>query len=680
MIRLSAAAAALAALTVTYGFGQTPCRGTALTGVVRDSTQALVPGATLMLDGNQKVVSGSDGRFRFTCVSEGRHSLSAEEQGFRRMEMAVTAPRPGEVSVVMQVEVVETQVQVSALQDTAAESSNASGPTQTLSGDTLLSLADDPDDLLRELQQMAAAAGGNPANATIAVDGFQGSSGLPPKSSIAYIKVNPDLYAAEYQEPPFDGSRVEVYTRPGQKAFHGALFMTNGSPWENARDPFSTSKAAIGKQRYGFELNGPVRKTGSDFAMTLEHRSIDNFAVVNAVTLDSNGNQVNTIANVPTPQRLWVGTARMDWQLGPKNTFIASYNENVNHLTNLGVGGAALAETGYDSARYEHMFRLSDVTTISPRLMHEARVSFRWDGETDTPVSTAPQVQVAGAFTGGGAALGPQRLRELNIEADDDAIWTPNNHNIKFGDYLMIYDEHRTLTQNFNGTYTFGGGIAPVLDGNGNPIPGETETITGVEQYRRALLGLAGGTPTAFSDVTGNPQVNFTQVQNSLFFEDDWNAGHSLHIAYGVRYYVQNAPTILNTATPRLGMLWAPDKKGRWTLHAHAGMFAGQLGPRTYAEILRMDGVQRVTSTIYNPVYVNPLAIGTAIHSVRTIAPKLTNLTWQAENIGGTRALPFGLNLSMDYYLGRFWNYERTKTSTRRWTATRWGRGLAHRT
>ncbi len=48
--------------------------------------------------------------------------------------------------------------------------------------------------------------------------------------------------------------------------------------------------------------------------------------------------------------------------------------------------------------------------------MHEARVSLRWDGETDTPISTAPQVQVAGAFTGGGATLGPQRLREFNME------------------------------------------------------------------------------------------------------------------------------------------------------------------------------------------------------------------------------------------------------------------------
>jgi hypothetical protein len=668
MNQLLAAAAGLAALALPHAFAQATgqsssqpgCHGTALAGTVRDTTLALIPNAALTLDGSRTAVSGSDGRFHFACIADGRHVLSSTADGFAKRELALTTPHTSDLDVVLQLEAVETQVDVTGDGGTATSTSGA-GVSTTISGTGLQALADDPDDLLRELQQLAAAGGGNPANTTIAVDGFQGSSNLPPKSSIAYIKVNPDQFAAEYREPPFDGGRVEVYTKPGQKAYHGALFTTNGSPWENARDPFSTSKAAIGKQRYGFELTGPVRKTGSDFALTLEHRSIDNFAVIDAFTLNSAGTTVNTTGNVATPQRLWLGTARLDWQLGPKNTFIASYSANVNHLVNLGVGGASLAETGYDSQKYEHMFRLSDITTASAHLMHEARVSLRWDGFADTPVSTAPQVQVAGAFTGGGASVGAQQQHEFNLEADDDAILTTKNHTLKFGTQFMLYHEHEQLTTNFNGTYTFGGGTAPVLDANGNPVAGQTTTITGVEQYRRAQLGLAGGTATDFSNVAGTPTVNFTQVTNALFVEDDWNAGHNVHIAYGLRYYTQNDPTILNTFTPRLGILWSPDKKNRWTLHAHAGMFAGRLGPSTEAEILREDGVHRVTSTVYNPVYGNPFAGATPIYSMRVLAPHITNLDWAAENIGGTRALPFGWNLSGDYYIGRFWNYARSE-------------------
>jgi hypothetical protein len=658
MIKLLVGAAGLAAIVLPYAFGQTDCRGGTLAGTVRDGMSALIPSATLTLDGNVNEMSGSDGRFRFSCVGPGPHRLSARAEGFARRDLSLAAPHAGQVEIVLQPEAVETEVEVNG--DGAAGSTTSSGPIATISGSQLQSLADDPDDLLRELQQLAAAGGGNPSNTTIAVDGFQGSSGLPPKGSISYIRVNPDQFSAEYREPPFGGGRVEVYTKPGQKTYHGALFATNGSPWENARDPFSTSKASIGKQRYGFELTGPVRRIGSDFALTLEHRSIDNFGVVNAVTLDGAGNAIRTVANVPTPQRLWLGTARLDWQLGAKNTLIASYSANVNHLQNVGVGGTALAESGYDSERYEHMFRLSDVTLVSVHLMHEARLSLRSDGERDAPVSTAPQVQVTGAFTGGGATLGPQQLRELNVEVDDDVILTTKRHTIKFGTQLMVYDEHQRLTSNFNGTYIFGGGVAPVLDANGNPLAGQTQTITGVEQYRRALLGLGGGTPTAFSNVAGTPTVALTQVQDALFVQDDWNVGHGVHVASGLRYFLQTNPTVLNAFAPRLGVLWSPGKKGTWTLHAHAGMFSGRFSQKTAAEVQREDGVYRVNSTIYNPVYGNPFAGATPIHSVRQFAPGMVNLTWQAENIGGTRALPGGWNLSADYYLGRFWNYARS--------------------
>jgi hypothetical protein len=672
MRQIFVVAASFAALAIPHAFAETPCRGTALRGTVRDVTQALVPGAMVVLDGRQRVVSRSDGAFQFACVSDGKHRLGASAEGFAALDEAVTLPHGGEVRLELKLKDVETQVEVSG-EGGAATNAAAAGPTQTIAGDRLQSLADDPDDLKRELEQLAASTGGNPATATIAVDGFQGTSALPPKSSIAYIEVNPDKFSAQYREPPFDGARIEVYTKPGQKTYHGALFATNGSPWENARDPFSTSAEAIGKQRYGFELEGPVRKQGSDFALTLEHRSISNFAVVDAITLDSAGNQLATTQSVAAPQRLWQGTARLDWQLGAKNTLVTNYSANVNHLLNVGVGGESLAETGYDSETYEHMFRVSDVTTASAHLMHEVHLSLRWDGETDVPNSTAPQVNVAGAFVGGGATIGQQRLRELNVEMDDDAVLTTKHHTMKFGTQFMLYNEHQQLTTNFNGTYTFGGGTAPVLDGNGQPIGGETETITGVQQYQRALLGQAGGSATAFSNVAGTPAVTFNFAENALFYQDDWEVGHGVHVAYGVRYYAQNDPVILNGAVPRVGILWSPNKKGTWTLNAHAGMFSGRYGSAEEQEVLREDGTKRVTSTIYDPACggagnaafsptgCNPFAGATPIHSLREYAPHLGNLTWSVESVGGTRTLPAGFNLSLAYYIGRIWNYERSE-------------------
>ena len=47
------AAAAVAALALPYASAQTACTGSTLGGTVRDTTQALVPGATVVLDGRR---------------------------------------------------------------------------------------------------------------------------------------------------------------------------------------------------------------------------------------------------------------------------------------------------------------------------------------------------------------------------------------------------------------------------------------------------------------------------------------------------------------------------------------------------------------------------------------------------------------------------------------------------
>ena len=388
------------------------CSGAPLTGAVVDTTGAIIPGATVSLETGTTVTSGSDGHFRFPCVADGSHHLQIVATSFANQTMTVQVPLHKALNAVLQPEAVETTVNVT--EETAEVSPTSAGPTQTISGKRLQALADDPDELLQQLQQLAAASGGNPSNATISVDGFQDSTHMPPKDSIAYIKVNPDLFSAEYREPPFDGGRIEVYTKPGAKAYHGALFGTDSNPWMNARDPFSDSKGSIGRQRFGFELTGPITRQHSNFTLNLEHRSIDNVGVVNATTLDSSGNPVNTVVTVAH------AAAPLD---RPGAHGLAAWpEEHLHHQLQRGCKSSrrtwvlavqifprpAMTASSTSTCCASRMSRRS-----RRRLMHETRVSFRWDGETDTPISTAPQVSVAGAFTGGGATIGPQRIREL---------------------------------------------------------------------------------------------------------------------------------------------------------------------------------------------------------------------------------------------------------------------------
>ena len=650
---------------------QTGC--TALVGIVRDSTAAAIPGASIQMDSDAPILGDSAGRFRIACVSAGHHTLHVSFDGFAPLSLPISAPHAADLAVTLRPEEVQTTVDVGNNDDNpvADNSPTSTGLVQTIAGQRLQSLADDPDDLLRELQQMASAAGGSPSSATISVDGFQSGDNnatLPPKSSIAYIKVNPDLFSAEYRNPPFGGGQIQVYTKPGQATYHGALFTTNSSAWMNARDPFSVSRAALGKQRYGFELTGPIRQKGSDFILNLEHRSIDNFAVVNATGVDASGTQTPILQNVPAPQRLWIGMAKVDWQLSAKNTFMVSFDAWQNHRENVGAGGTTLSEAAWGSQGYDHTLHLTDVTTLSAKLMHEARLGIEFDGTDQTPNSLAPQLQVAGAFTSGGSTNGALHDHEIDTEFDDDVILSLSKHLIKFGIQSEYLRERFRYTNNFNGTWIFGGGTAPVLDANHNPTA-QTASITGVEQYVRALNGWAGGAPTQYSNVTGTPTINMTQYRAAIFFQDDWTVLPRLHFAWGLRYYTQNKPMVHNNFNPRFGLSWAPDKASTWTLHAHAGLFSGRFTAHNYAQLLDMDGTNRVSSLIYTPSCsgmfdpnrCDAFTGATPLLSIRTIQPHMPNLFFGIENLGFSHTIAKNWTVSADYFIAQLWHYTRTE-------------------
>jgi hypothetical protein len=360
--------------------------------------------------------------------------------------------------------------------------------------------------------------------------------------------------------------------------------------------------------------------------------------------------------------------AKTDWQLGSKNTFIASINAYHNHRENVGAGGTTLAEAAYDNEQYENDLHLTDVTTISSKLMHESRLEIDFDGKDETPNSLAPQLQVVGAFTSGGSTSGPLRDHEIDIEFDDDAILNLKKHLLKFGTQSELLRERFRYYNNFNGTWLFGGGTAPVLDANDNPTA-QTETITGVQQYVRALNGWAGGVGEISRRAAGNPTINMTQYREALFVQDDWTLRERLHFAWGLRYYTQNKAMVHNNFNPRFGMSWAPDKNSTWTIHGHVGLFSGRFSAHGYSQLLDMDGVQRVTSLIYtpscsgvfNPGTCDAFAGATPIDSIRTIQPHLPNLFYGIENLGFSHTIRKSWNVSADYYIAQMWHYTRTE-------------------
>src|SRR5439155_1268013 len=147
-------------------------------------------------------------------------------------------------------------------------------------------------------------------------------------------------------------------------------------------------------------------------------------------------------------------------------------------------------------------------------------------------------------------------------------------HTWRFGVRLRGQIDDNVSPQNFGGTFTFGGGIAPALDANNNPVLDASDQpilvpITSIERYRRTLflerLGFSvsqirslGGGATQFSVSAGNPSVSANQWDTGAFIGDDWKVRSSLTLTLGLRYETQTNIHDWRDFAPRLGVAWAP--------------------------------------------------------------------------------------------------------------------------
>ncbi len=573
--------------------------------MVFDATGALVRGASIAavgFDGKvRSTSSGVDGRWTLLCLPPSSYQVQVSSPGFQSKETAAL-----DVQINRNI-TLTTKLQVASVTETLEVDGEEQGATpegsNVLHGKQLDGFAEDPDDLQRQLQALAAASGGIPGSALITVDGFQSPSTLPPKSAIQEVRISPDMFSAEYQYPPYAGGRIEVFTKPGQDKFHGAIFGTLGSHIWNANDPLSVSATPAGKQRVGFELNGPLLKgKRADFALDLDHRSIDENAVVNATVLANAGTPVPFHQTVSTPQRLWLANARTGWQPGAKDTLTVSFAANDNGMENKGVGGLVLQEGGAFARVSEYDLRVVNTTFLTKNLLHSFRAGLSWKTMAQTPNSAAPQVGVAGAFTGGGSIAGPMHNAERDLEVDDEVYLSLKTHTIKAGVQVLDASINDYDPDTFNGAFTFGGGSAPALDGTGGTV-----TITGLEQYRRAVAGLPGGNPTTYSQTSGIAAVPLEQWTIATYAQDDWKVSSRMTLSAGLRYFAQTAPTVVDAFAPRAGVTYAFGKRQKWVLHARTGLFYAPIATPASLQTVRLNGQLQRSLTVYSPSYNNPL-------------------------------------------------------------------------
>jgi hypothetical protein len=263
----------------------------ALTGTVRDSSGAVVPGATVKITsaagGNDRTLTtNSDGDYLAAGLPGGSYDLTISATGFKTFKakgIALRVAQKARVDATLIVGQVATEVVVEGgqLNQVETQSSELAGTvtgkqitqlelngrnfTQLVSltpGTTNQSGSDEPGTGAATVAYSVN--GGRTEYNNWEVDGANnlddGSNTTmityPSLDAIAEFRVLTSNYGAQYGK---DGSgTVEVETKAGTSSFHGDVYEFNRNDDYNAKKAFQTSTPEYKKNDYGFTLGGPV--------------------------------------------------------------------------------------------------------------------------------------------------------------------------------------------------------------------------------------------------------------------------------------------------------------------------------------------------------------------------------------------------------------------------------------
>lgn len=587
-----------------------------LRGVVTDASGAVVPGATVTLAGpsglEKTAVTGGDGGYSFSGLAAGDYVVQASAPRLVLAQLQTVTIRGGALTLNLRLAVASTTQQIVVEENAgpvvSMEAANNASAT-VLRGDDLAALSDDPEDLQADLEAMAGPSAG-PGGGSIFIDGFS-SGELPPKESIREIRINQNPFSPEYDKLGL--GRIEILTKPGSDKYHASLNYNFANQFWNSRNPYSAEKAPLSLNEFENTISGPINKRTS-FALDANQNDVDNGAIVNAVTLDP-----KTLTATPlfsffkTIQRRTRVEPRVDYQVNDNNTVTLRYGFIRGDIQGAGIGGFNLTSLGshmhYDIQTAQFIETSVHGATVNETRLQAYHNAFQLQGD-----SSGPEIQVLGSFNAGGSPVGRNLDTLTNFELQNNTTTVHGAHAWRFGIRARAQFDANSSPLNFNGTFTFSGGLAPelnannqaVLDSSGQPV---MEQIDSIERYRRTLLGLPaalGGGASQFSISTGTPAISTNRYDAAVFVGDDWRLRPNLTLNLGLRYEIQTNIHDPGDVAPRIGIAWAPGSRAnnarpKLVLRGGFGIFYDRFALSNTLTAARYNGIVQQQYVVTNP-------------------------------------------------------------------------------
>jgi hypothetical protein len=676
-----------------------------ITGAVKDSSGAVIPGATVTarnVDTGflRSAVTDGQGEYRLPSLPPGRYSVSTELTGFS------SETRPDIVLIIEQTAIINFMLKPAAISETVTVTGE-SPIVDTTKSDVSTAIS------TQQIQDLPVAsrrwidlamltpgtsqdnirgffyrgnvnlgAGTREYSNAFVVDGVNNTwaeMGEPRQNfamdAIQEFKVSTSTYKAEYGLAT--GGVLAVVTKSGTNQLHGSglLFFRDASI--TAKEFFQTTKPDYRRYQYGGTIGGPVVKNKTHYFFAYEGTKENQFFTVNA-----RGLWPQYEGTYKSAQDRWTYNVKVNHQLTQTQSLFVRYGAEDEYRPIITTGGRTHPTASFDFAVPRSSAVVGHSSVLSDRALNDFRFQYAYakyevsppyshgDWEPGDfaarlplcqPVFNYPSIQIGGC---GNAQMGPEGRWELK-------------------------DDFSYLMRGLGGTHQWKSGF----DFSYVPFEGDnTGSPLGSWTFPRDV-------PYDVNDRTTWP----TRYQNSLptygnipvkifaaYLQDDWQAADGLTFNFGLRYDLQigsfneNVPDLLgkiqdklgrdgtfpydvsaisqprpnrgdkNNFGPRVGVAWDPANNGVTNVHAAYGMFYDNM--RTLVNFGELTWPQGKPIDLTNPSYPDAFGGRTREAFLSNTPPTITvgsngqiNMYAHQVNVGMNRMISRDLAVTADF-------------------------------
>lgn len=382
------------------------------------------------------------------------------------------------------------------------------------------------------------------------VSGQDSSSGSPfPQLAIGEYKVITSNYSAEYDQ--ISSAAVTAVTRSGTNEFDGSFFWDYTSDkWRSPtfREDRNGSKVESKEEQYGAAFGGPLIRDRLFFFVTYEAKEIDRPRDIrigdnsfNPADLTPELASLVGAGGAPFDQDMYFG--KLTWQLNDDHLIeLSAKRREEEELTGIGDGpntaSYGTSKTN-DSTRVDLRWQWNGANWLND--MHLTSEDDEWSprpitiGPGYAIVNTPPSNPGEGNVilnVGGGRDYQDKGQKGYSFQ-DDFTFYGFDRHTIKVGFKYKSIEVNAFEQQPFNPQYR--------VDYYENLAAGRTSLATFIP-YR---VNFGAQVPGSV-----DRDIQSTNKQYGIYFQDDWDVTDKLMLNLGLRYDYERSPGFENYVTP----------------------------------------------------------------------------------------------------------------------------------